>query len=140
MSAKTTGRKPGTKARKSRVAAKTGASRSDAGKQNPASAPSARGGKRAGQRRTKSRQASSAKVASPRASTRDSKQSRLIAMLRAASGATIAQMIALTGWQAHTIRGAISGALRKKLGLNVVSERPNDSERRYRIVGSPVRM
>jgi len=31
----------------------------------------------------------------------------------------MAQMIALTGWQAHTVRGAISGALRKRLGLNV---------------------
>lgn len=48
-----------------------------------------------------------------------SKQSRLIALLRSPSGGTMDQMIQLTGWQPHTVRGAISGALRKKLKLNV---------------------
>ena len=40
-------------------------------------------------------------------------------MLRAQPGATIEQMTALTGWQPHTVRGTISGVLRKRLGLNV---------------------
>jgi hypothetical protein len=48
-----------------------------------------------------------------------SKQAQLIYLLGTSSGASMAQMIALTGWQAHTVRGAISGALRKRLGLNV---------------------
>lgn len=47
------------------------------------------------------------------------KQSRLIALLRAQPGATIEQMTSLTGWQPHTVRGTISGVLRKRLGLNV---------------------
>jgi hypothetical protein len=65
-----------------------------------------------------------------------SKQSRLIAMLHGVSGATIEQMIALTGWQAHTVRGTISGVLRKKLGLNVRCEHLSDSGKRlYRIIG-----
>lgn len=50
---------------------------------------------------------------------RDSKQSQLIARLKSNPGVTIHQMMALTGWQAHTVRGTISAVLRKKLGLNV---------------------
>ncbi len=47
------------------------------------------------------------------------KQAALIAMLRAPEGATIAEVVAATGWQQHTVRGAIAGALKKKLGLEV---------------------
>ncbi|OYY63855.1 MAG: hypothetical protein B7Y51_05290 [Burkholderiales bacterium 28-67-8] len=66
-----------------------------------------------------------------------SKQSRLISLLRASSGATLKQMMALTGWQAHTVRGAISGVLRKRLGLNVVCEGASGSGARcYRIVAA----
>ncbi len=66
-----------------------------------------------------------------------SKQSQLIAKLTAAPGATIQQMMALTGWQAHTVRGTISGALRKRLGLNVVCAASElGGERLYRIVTS----
>ena len=46
-------------------------------------------------------------------------------------------MMALTGWQAHSVRGAISGVLRKKLGLNVICAPSGpDGERLYRIVKS----
>ena len=80
-------------------------------------------------------------VARPSSSaTRDtSKQAQLIAALGAANGTTIKQMMAVTGWQAHTVRGTISGVLRKKLGLNVACEASAESgERVYRIVGSAV--
>ena len=67
-------------------------------------------------------------------SARDSKQSRLIATLRAKPGATIEEMMTLTGWQAHSVRGAISGVLRKRLGLNVVcATAEGDGARVYRI-------
>lgn len=49
-----------------------------------------------------------------------SKQSQLLTMLRSSSGATIEQMTGATGWQAHSVRGVISGVLRKRLNLNVV--------------------
>jgi hypothetical protein len=62
-----------------------------------------------------------------------SKQARLIAMLQAAPGATIDQMTKLTGWQAHTVRGTISGVLRKKLGLSVTLATGADGARIYRI-------
>lgn len=65
-----------------------------------------------------------------------SKQAHLIALLQAGPGATINQMMPLTSWQAHTVRGTISGVLRKKLGLNVTCQAASDSgDRAYRIVG-----
>lgn len=64
------------------------------------------------------------------------KQARLISMLNASSGATLEQMMNLTGWQAHTVRGAISGVLRKRLGLNVVCDAAGSEVRRYRILTS----
>ena len=60
------------------------------------------------------------------------KQAQLIAMLRRAGGATIAQIVAATGWQPHTVRGAFAGALKKKLGLTVSSEKV-DGTRVYRL-------
>ena len=53
----------------------------------------------------------------------ETKQAKLIAMLNRSEGATLDQIIEATGWQRHTIRGAISGTLRKKLGLTILSER-----------------
>jgi hypothetical protein len=64
-----------------------------------------------------------------------SKQSQLIEMLKAPSGASIERMVALTGWQAHTVRGTISGVLRKRLGLKVVCGGEAGS-RAYRIVAA----
>ena len=73
----------------------------------------------------------------PESSAGTSKQARLVSMLRGSSGATLEQMMALTGWQAHTVRGAISGVLRKRLGLNVVCEGASGSGARcYRIVAT----
>jgi hypothetical protein len=50
-----------------------------------------------------------------------SKQAAVIMMLRRAKGATVDEVMTATGWQRHTVRGMVSGALRKKLGLNVTS-------------------
>jgi len=76
-------------------------------------------------------------LASPATSAQVSKQARLIALLQSEPGATISQMRSLTGWQAHTVRGTISGALRKRLGLNVVCNAMNESGARiYRIVAA----
>jgi hypothetical protein len=78
----------------------------------------------------------------PRAGT---KQALMIELLKRPEGATVEQIAAATGWQRHTIRGAISGALKKKLGLNVEATRtrevgPNKvgakgSSTVYRIIG-----
>jgi len=61
------------------------------------------------------------------------KQAQLIAMLRAPEGATIAEIAEATGWQHHSIRGAISGSLKKKLGLTVTSEKAEVRGRAYRL-------
>ena len=54
---------------------------------------------------------------------RVSKISQVVALLRRPEGATAAQIMAATGWQAHSVRGAIAGQIRKKLGLAVATEK-----------------
>ena len=61
------------------------------------------------------------------------KQTMLIEMLKMPEGATMEVIIAATGWQAHTVRGAMSGALGKKLGLVVTSVKEERRGRVYRI-------
>ena len=70
------------------------------------------------------------KVATPRTAT---KQATLIAMLRAPDGATIDEIMSATNWQSHTVRGAMAGALKKKLGLVVTSEKNDARGRVYRL-------
>ncbi|MBO6522127.1 DUF3489 domain-containing protein [Thalassospira sp.] len=64
---------------------------------------------------------------------RITKQSILIDMLQTGSGASIDELTKATGWQPHTVRGAISNVLRKKLGLNVVNEQSFSGKQVYRI-------
>lgn len=61
------------------------------------------------------------------------KQAALISMLRAPDGATIEEIMTATGWQSHTVRGAMAGALKKKLGLEVSSEKDDARGRVYRL-------
>jgi hypothetical protein len=87
------------------------------------------------------RQPDTAATRTPRAGT---KQALMIALLKRPEGATVEQIAAAIGWQHHTIRGAISGALKKKLGLAVETTRnrevgPNKTAKGsstvYRITG-----
>jgi hypothetical protein len=104
------------------------------GKPRAKAAPAAREPKTAGEPTVKP---------TPRAGT---KQATMIEMLKRPEGATVEQIAAVTGWQHHTIRGAISGALKKKLGLTVEATRtrevgPNKTGAKgsstvYRITGS----
>ncbi len=73
---------------------------------------------------------------SPAAVRPGTKQALLIDLLKRKKGATIEEIVEATGWQAHSVRGAISGTLKKKLGLMVTSEKPDDGARRYRIVAA----
>lgn len=73
------------------------------------------------------------KLAAKKAPRSDTKQNRLIAMLNREDGATIEQMAKALNWQAHSIRGVISGLLKKKLGLKVVSKKTASGVLSYRI-------
>ena len=92
--------------------------------------------------RTSKKAARTKGAAKPKAATKaastpraESKQARLIAMLKQPDGATIVEIAKALEWLPHTIRGAIAGALKKKLGLNVESEKVADRGRVYRIAG-----
>lgn len=63
---------------------------------------------------------------------RQSKQQTVIALLRRPEGTTVDEVVAITGWQRHTVRGVFSGALKKKLGLNIGSA-AEERGRVYRI-------
>ena len=56
----------------------------------------------------------------------------VVDLLRRPEGATAAELMAATGWQAHSVRGAISGAIKRKLGLTVLSAK-TEAGRTYRI-------
>ena len=62
------------------------------------------------------------------------KQEALIAMLRSEGGATIDEIVAALDWRSHTVRGAMSGALKKKLGLTITSEKIDGRGRVYKLL------
>ncbi|MDI9234569.1 DUF3489 domain-containing protein [Limnohabitans lacus] len=74
----------------------------------------------------------------PRTTREGTKQAVLIGLLSRAEGATLPQMTEATGWQVHTVRGAMAGALKKKLGLEITSEKQTGTDRVYRITTTTV--
>lgn len=68
---------------------------------------------------------------------KESKLEAVIQLLSRPEGATIDDMVAATGWQKHTIRSALSHALAKKRGYEIVSDKPKGEQRIYKIASSP---
>lgn len=61
------------------------------------------------------------------------KAERILILLRRPTGATVAELSKVAGWQEHSVRGFISGTLKKRKGLDVLSEKDDKGVRRYRI-------
>ena len=85
-----------------------------------------------------------AKKASPRKETskaakkeglaRDgSRTAKVLDLLKRPDGATLAELMKATGWQAHSVRGFLSGTVGKKLGLTVTSSKAEEGERTYSV-------
>ncbi len=64
---------------------------------------------------------------------KQSKQGIMIELLKRDEGATLQQLVAATGWQKHSVHGAMAGVLKKKLGLVIESGKNRDGERTYKI-------
>jgi hypothetical protein len=60
-----------------------------------------------------------------------SKTAKVLALLRRQGGATAKESMKATGWQPHSVRGFLSGTIRKKMGLSIVSNKVEEGERRY---------
>ena len=95
--------------------------------------PAPTGAKTRNPRKEKATPAATQKSPEKTSARSGSKQEHVLDMLRRKEGATIAAVMKFTGWQKHSVRGFFAGVVRKKLGLNLVSEE-SDGARIYRIV------
>ena len=69
----------------------------------------------------------------PHTGRKNTKQAQVVALLKRSGGATLQHLMRATGWQAHSVRGFISGALGKRLRLKIESFKNSRGERAYRI-------
>jgi hypothetical protein len=107
------------------------------GSAEPANKPPAPSANRRKRAKTPASPLKSGKHEPPRMRA-ESKQATVIAMLSRPQGTTISAIMRETGWQQHSVRGFFAGAVRKRLGLTLVSEKL-DGERMYRIVSPQTR-
>lgn len=70
----------------------------------------------------------------PTPAVKTNKTEQCLTLINSADGATIEELQAATGWQAHSVRGFLAGTVKKKLGLNLDSKKGENGVRRYFIV------
>ena len=96
----------------------------------------AKSAKKASPAKTAAKREKSAKAGrKANASRPESKTAKVLGLLKRSGGATLKELTKATGWQAHSVRGFLSGALGKKMGMTVTSTRPDVGERRYSVKG-----
>ena len=76
------------------------------------------------------------KAAKSRKITETSKSAQIITLLKRPNGASISELVKVTTWQAHSVRGFMSGMLKTKRGLLITSEHAEGKDRRYKIAGA----
>ena len=86
-------------------------------------------------RQSKNRAPGGAAPASNSKASKLTKSSQCLTLLRRSEGATIEELMTATGWQSHSVRGFLSGAVKRKLGLTVTSAVGQDGVRRYHVSG-----
>ena len=89
--------------------------------------------RRAGKPSTRSRNANARPVKQSSGPRRGSKTAKILTLLRRPGGASLPQLQKATDWQAHSVRGFLSGAVKKKMGLRVISAKLADGTRSYRV-------
>ena len=93
-------------------------------------------GKKAGPGKGRPRSQTGAKGAKAGADAREgTKAAKVLALLRRVDGATLKELMKAAGWQPHSVRGFLSGAVGKKMGLKLESTKAEDGERNYFIKG-----
>ncbi len=126
------------------IAEETENTQAEATNEQPKATKKATGAKRArnvASKKGKAAKATSAGKKAPKGGrkttgTREgSKTAAILELLQRPGGATSKELLKATGWQAHSVRGFISGTLGKKLGLTVVSTKGEDGERSYSVKG-----
>ena len=77
--------------------------------------------------------AAKTRKAAPTQAKQTSKQDQVLTLLRRQDGASIDEIVAATDWQSHSVRGFLSGAVKRRLGIDVISEKGEDGIRRYHV-------
>lgn len=86
---------------------------------------------------TRTRKTRKARAAAQPPARTETKQAIVLALLRRQDGASISEIIDATGWQPHSVRGFFSGALKKRLEIEIISDKGDDGIRRYYV--APIR-
>ena len=105
-------------------------------RQRRTSTKKAGGTMKAPKRRLSSKDAVGTRSGPKSASVKQTKQQICLDLLGRRDGATLEDLEQATGWQKHSVRGFLSGAVKKKLGLTLNSEKPDAGPRRYRILAA----
>ena len=101
----------------------------------PQGATDAPKGKRSGKKATGAKKPARGKERAT-GSREGSKKAEVLELLRRKQGVTLAEIMKATGWQKHSVRGFLSGAVGKKMGLEVTSFRNDDGERTYKVASA----